>query len=208
MMQSGEKGFGSLTYTAGLKFFQRRQKLKEPRKGNKKRKAANDIDAGIEEASTAGAAENPAKKLKKAAIHTKSAIHTNEDGVEDVSHIHIDGEDEDRVPVFDTCDEVRKKMNVFLRRDDVTQAAFLRALHAELRGRKKTSRLQSSQLARFRQMKGANSGNTSAIFYAAYVYFEKLRLMHGKPKTKHREEMEVIWGSNGGFDVDTPSSRG
>ncbi|KAF8427355.1 hypothetical protein EV426DRAFT_520274, partial [Tirmania nivea] len=129
-------------------------------------------------------------------------------GVEDVSDIHLDGEETDTVPVYDTCDEIRKKLTVYLRREGVTQAALLRALHAELRGKKMTSRLQSSQLARFLQMKGANTGNTSALFYASYVYFEKLRVKQGKPKSNHREEMERIWKEDGGFDIETPSSRG
>ena len=154
------------------------------------------------------------KKTKKAAASSSGggSAAGKEDtaggGVEDVSDIHLDGEEADKVPVYDTCDEVRRKLTAYLRREGVTQAALLRVLHAELRGGKKTSRLQSSQLARFLQMKGANTGNTSALFYASYVYFEKLRVKQGKPKSKHREEMERIWRKDGGFDIETPSSRG
>ena len=32
----------------------------------------------------------------------------------DVSNIHLDGEEHDDVPVYDTCDEVRKKIKAFL----------------------------------------------------------------------------------------------
>ena len=52
---------------------------------------------------------------------------------------------------------------------------------------------------------GTNTG-TSILFYASYVYFEKLRVKQRKPKSKHREEMEHIWGEDG-FDIET-SSRG
>ena len=154
-----------------------------------------------------------AKKTKKPTASSSGNGGTSKEdgaagGVEDVSDIHLDGEETDTVPVYDTCDEIRKKLTVYLRREGVTQAALLRALHAELRGKKMTSRLQSSQLARFLQMKGANTGNTSALFYASYVYFEKLRVKQEKPKSKHREEMERIWGKDGGFDIETPSSRG
>jgi hypothetical protein len=31
------------------------------------------------------------------------------------------------------------------------------------------------------------------VFYAAYVFFEKLRIYEGKAKTKTREEMERVW---------------
>lgn len=51
----------------------------------------------------------------------------------------------------------------------------------------------------FLSKKGAMAGNTSAVFYASYVYFEKLRLAQGKPKPKHRIDMEGIYPE--GMDV-------
>ena len=36
-------------------------------------------------------------------------------------------------------------------------------------------------------------------FYSAYVCFEKLRLREGKKKSKKREEMEEVWGVEGGM---------
>lgn len=56
--------------------------------------------------------------------------------------------------------------------------------------------------------KGADTGNTSCVFYAAYVFFEKLRVQEGKPKSKHREEMEAIWASKGGFNTTRGHQRG
>ena len=188
-----------------------------PKTGGRGRGATKRKTGKTAEADASGdASASTTKKTKKPAASTSGSggggSTTKEDGagggVEDVSDIHLDGEETDTVPVYDTCDEIRKKLTVYLRREGVTQAALLRALHAELRGKKMTSRLQSSQLARFLQMKGANTGNTSALFYASYVYFEKLREKQGKPKSKHREEMERIWRKDGGFDIETPSSRG
>lgn len=46
------------------------------------------------------------------------------------------------------------------------------------------------------------------MFYAAYVYFEKVRLAEGKPKSKHRLKMEEIWGDKGGFNVTRGHHRG
>jgi hypothetical protein len=46
------------------------------------------------------------------------------------------------------------------------------------------------------------------VFYAAYVFFEKLRLAEGKQKSKHRLEMEEIWGGKGGFNITRGHSRG
>jgi hypothetical protein len=38
------------------------------------------------------------------------------------------------------------------------------------------------------------------VYYGAYVYFEKLRVAEGKPKSAKREKMEVEYGHDGGVD--------
>lgn len=55
-------------------------------------------------------------------------------------------------------------------------------------------------------MKGALTGGSSSVFYGAYVFFEKIRVAEGKPKTQHRLDMEAFWGSQGG--VSRESERG
>ncbi|KFY68131.1 hypothetical protein V496_01275 [Pseudogymnoascus sp. VKM F-4515 (FW-2607)] len=108
----------------------------------------------------------------------------------DVSSIHLDGEEHEDVPVYDTCDEVRKKIRAFLCQGGVTQAAFLREVAKTFgNGRK----IQANMLNGFLGKKGPNSGNVSSIFYASYVFFEKMRIRDGKPKSAFREEMEDIW---------------
>ena len=42
-------------------------------------------------------------------------------------------------------------------------------------------------------MSGVQAGAHDVAFYAAYVYFEKIRQKEGKKKTKKRERMEEIW---------------
>ncbi|KAL1304694.1 hypothetical protein AAFC00_003646 [Neodothiora populina] len=64
--------------------------------------------------------------------------------------------------------------------------------------------MQSTSLNRFREAKGPDGGNTNSVFYAACVFFEKIRVKEGKPKSKHRQEMEAAWGDQGGFDTKTP----
>ena len=108
----------------------------------------------------------------------------------DVSNIHLDGEEDDDVPVYDTCDEVRKKIRAFLCQDGVSKAAFLREVAKTFgNGRK----IQANMLNQFLSKKGPNSGNLSSVFYASYVFFEKISIRDGKPKTAFREEMEDIW---------------
>ncbi|KAF2875409.1 hypothetical protein BDV95DRAFT_590911 [Massariosphaeria phaeospora] len=103
------------------------------------------------------------------------------------------------VEVYDTCDEIRRKINAHLRKPEITQAAFLREIAAQFHTANK--KIQSKQLNDFRSKKGAYTGNTSVVFYGAYVYFEKLRLGEGKPKSKAREEMERIYRAEGGIEV-------
>jgi hypothetical protein len=123
----------------------------------------------------------------------------------DVSGIHLEGEEEVEVPVYNTCDEIRKKINAFLREPGVTQAAFLREIAKTYPNGKKT---QSKVLNDFLGKKGPSAGNTSSAFYASYVFFEKMRIRDGKPKSKFREEMEEEYAGDWpdfkpGFDVKT-----
>ena len=137
----------------------------------------------------------PLKKQKTSAAGDKTSA------VVDISDIYLSGEDDDDVPVFDTCDEVRKKIDAHLRKPGVTQAQFCRDIYAQLKGPCRPARVfQSSQLAVFRNNMGPISGAKSKVFYAAYVFFEKLRIKQGKPKSKHRLEMEEVWGFQGGLD--------
>ncbi|KAF1812217.1 hypothetical protein P152DRAFT_28584 [Eremomyces bilateralis CBS 781.70] len=114
----------------------------------------------------------------------------------DVSAIHLDGEDANAVEVYDTCDEVRRKVDAQLRKPGVTQAALMRAIKAQFHPPKS---LSSSSLQNFRNKRGANAGATSDVFYGAYVFFEKMRLKEGKPKSAHRQRMEQEWPR--GFDL-------
>ncbi len=128
----------------------------------------------------------PKKKVKKSEAIVKN----------DVSGIHLDGEAEVNVPVFDSCDEVRKKISAYLREPGVTQAGFLREIAKTYPEGKK---IQSKVLNDFLGKRGASAGNTSSVFYSSYVFFEKMRIRDGKPKSKHRQEMEKQ--HPGGFDV-------
>lgn len=44
----------------------------------------------------------------------------------------------------------------------------------------------------FLKQKGPLAGNTNATYYAAYVFFEKLRIKQKKPKSEDREIMEEL----------------
>lgn len=123
----------------------------------------------------------------------------------DLSNIHLPGEETDEVPVYDTCDEIRKKMNAHLKTPGLTAAQFCRDIYAQLR-EPTVKCFQSKQLNDFRTKKGPNAGCTSKVFYAAYVYFEKKRIAEGEPKSEHRLNMESIWPD--GFDLENDGRGG
>lgn len=126
----------------------------------------------------------PKKKVKAAEEAAKN----------DVSGIHLEGEAEQAVPVYDSCDEVRRKITAYLRQPGVTQAGFLREIAKTYPEGKK---IQSKVLNDFLGKTGATAGNTSSVFYGSYVFFEKLRIRDNKPKSKHRETMEKEYAGEG-----------
>jgi len=79
-----------------------------------------------------------------------------------------------------------------LAKDGVTQADFLRAIIVAAYGQDSTQKLTASSLYSFLKQKGPLAGNTSRVYYAAYVLFEKLRVKQGKAKSTDREIMEEI----------------
>ncbi|KAK7960299.1 hypothetical protein PG988_011513 [Apiospora saccharicola] len=119
--------------------------------------------------------------------------------IPDISGIHLPGEETDQVPIHDTCDVVREKIDEHLATCRVSQAQFCRDIHAHgLNSPTRCKGIQPKQLTEFRHKNGSNAGATSIVFYAAYVYFEKIRLAQDQPKSKFRLEMEKRWPD--GFD--------
>ncbi|KAK4196958.1 hypothetical protein QBC40DRAFT_342359 [Triangularia verruculosa] len=179
-------GSGFAAYDSAWEWFKKREMLGIPLPVGKKQKTTTASVAASAPAAT-GTSSASAPKTKTPASATP-----------DISSITLPGEETDSVPVFDSCDEMRRKINLHLKKDGVTQASFLRDIYAQLHGPSKPGKcFQSVQLQRFRGMKGSNCGAKSALYYGAYVFFEKIRIKEGKPKTKHRLEMEQLWGPGG-----------
>lgn len=105
------------------------------------------------------------------------------------------------MPVYDTCDDIRRQITAYLKKPGVTQAQFGRDLLAQFHTDKGPKGISASQMQSFRGKKGPDAGNTSSVFYSAYVFFEKMRIKQGKPKSQKRKEMEEVWGPNG-FDTE------
>lgn len=134
----------------------------------------------------------PKSKKPKTAASAKAAAE-----ILDVSGVdELYGEETGSVPVFDTCEEIRKKIRHVLARDGITQAAFIREINKNLPEGQSVS---AANMRYFMGRKGPRDGNTNITFYAAYIFFEKKRIKAGKPKTDFREDMEAAWGPLG-FD--------
>lgn len=159
-MTGSDEGSGTTIYPRAFRFFRKRE---------------------LQGLKAAPARKPATKKPRKAA---------QQDQLLDVGGVALDGEDTEEVPVYDTCDEVRRKVRAFLRKPDVSQQAFCRAISACCEEDRK---VQSRQLNAFLGKKGPMEGNTSPAFYGSYVFLEKLRIKEGKPKSKMREEMEGIY---------------
>ncbi len=109
----------------------------------------------------------------------------------------LPGEEKDEVPVFDTCDDIRTKIKRYMRETPhPTGAGFVGTANRALP--EDSDRKAGSQtLTKFLNAKGPRKGAEGNVFHTAYVFFEKLRIKQGKPKSKKREEMEKAWGRQG-----------
>lgn len=176
-----DSGRNISVYENAWRFFKKRQLngIQMPPLKRAKRGLEDLVWAAIQK-STAKPAKIPAKKTASKGDLEKY----------DVSDIYLDGEDEGEVEIYETCDSIRAMVAAHLAKDDVIQASFLREVSKCFGDNAK--KMSAAQLKSFMSKEGAHSGATSAFFYGAYVYFEKLRIKNGE-KSEFREEMEDIW---------------
>ncbi|KAM7185234.1 hypothetical protein V8F33_012518 [Rhypophila sp. PSN 637] len=117
----------------------------------------------------------------------------------DVSGVSLDHDldEEGEVRVFDTCDTIRRKIRTFLTKyesEGVMQAAFLHAVsNAAFSETQPRRKIQHAQLTTFMGQRGTMTGNTTGVYYAAYVFFEKLRIKEGKNKFADRKVVESYY---------------
>ncbi|TID20722.1 hypothetical protein E6O75_ATG05486 [Venturia nashicola] len=191
MGQNGpQKGAGSETYTSALQYFQKYEAMGMPIPTSKKARSERSV-------STVSASSSPS-------VTSTTAIPCAADIATAHATITLDGEYSDSVSVYDTCDDIRRKINAYLQKSPEPQASFLRTLMSQYHTQTKT--IQSVQLQRFRNMAGPDAGNTNPVYYAAYVFFEKERMRTDKAKSEGRKKMEAIYPS--GMGTDRPVRKG
>ena len=149
------------TYLAGARL------LEEARHDEEKAKKSAGSSTKRKAAAATGEAPTSKKSKKDQAIMLIERINAVE-GVSD------DGK------VFDSCPELVTKIKDFLQRDGITKAMLLKAL----------GDINSNSLNRF--LIGKQQDQCGNVTYKrAYVFFEKLRLMEGKPKSSKRLSNEA-----------------
>ena len=162
------------TYWAAARLLARVAHEKELDKKSGKRKATK---------ATAGPASATAtKKAKTTGEESPPRNRTNAevklDALELVRRVvSVEGVPED--VVYDTCNQVVTKIKEFLQRDGMTKANLLLAL----------GNINSNSLTKF--LSGKKQDQCGNVTYrAAYVFFEKLRILEGKKKSPARVKNE------------------
>ncbi|KAI0735296.1 hypothetical protein C8Q76DRAFT_711753 [Earliella scabrosa] len=129
-------------------------------------KKARVSDAGEASSSTSGA-----KKGKAAAASAPKHW----------SEVVLEGEEEGEVPIYDDCNEVRRKIRLLQKEPGFKITHWL----------KEIGNINSNSFQRFMKASGPTGGATNGTYYAAYVYFEKVRIAEGKKKTAKRLRNEA-----------------
>lgn len=122
----------------------------------------------------------------------------------DFLQTELPGEPTDSVPVYDTCDDVRRKVAAWLREPKVTQAQFCRDLHAQMHtDEKKGASASANSLQSFRGHSGPVEGGTAK--FSTRLMFSSRRRGWQRGRAKRRRGRrwrrfglkEWIWRSLG-----------
>ncbi|KAJ8076339.1 hypothetical protein PM082_000760 [Marasmius tenuissimus] len=152
-------------------------------------------------------AKKGGKDTEKATSTTSASASSSSSNPVDLFSIVLDDEEEGQVEIYDSCDEIRRKILDHLDTTGCTKAAFLRDIARAGYGHVTSQiKIQSKQLNDFLEKDGATAGSTSRVFYGSYVYFEKKRLAEGQPKSDHRLDMEDAWEGQGGLPRERPQA--
>lgn len=94
--------------------------------------------------------------------------------------VTLEGEDEGEVPLYDDCNDVRRKIRVLMKTPGWKVTQWLKDIGG----------INSNSYGRFMKDSGATCGATNGTYVAAYIYFEKVRIFEGKKKSAKRLRME------------------
>ncbi|KAJ8084172.1 hypothetical protein PM082_002939 [Marasmius tenuissimus] len=147
----------------------------------RKSEALNDPEEvdSVDHAST-NASTSRSKKARVA--EASSSTSKQKDAPKSWKDVELEDEDDGSVPIFDLPGEVRRKIRLLLKTPNF-----------------KIGNINSNSYNRFMSMRGPLDGAQNGTYYAAYVYFEKVRIAEGKRKTPKRIENEKAYAARGGL---------
>ncbi|TFY83396.1 hypothetical protein EWM64_g609 [Hericium alpestre] len=90
--------------------------------------------------------------------------------------IVLEGEAEGDVPIYDDCNEIRRKIRLLQKEPGFKVTHWLK----EIGG------INNNSFGRFMKATGPSGGASNGTYEAAYIYFEKRRIAEGKKKTPKR----------------------
>ncbi|KAI0651736.1 hypothetical protein C8Q79DRAFT_1004999 [Trametes meyenii] len=99
----------------------------------------------------------------------------------------LEGEEEGDLPIYDDCNDIRRKIRILQREPNFKITHWL----------KEIGNINNNSYQRFMKATGATGGASNGTYYAAYVYFEKVRIAEGKKKSAKRLRNEE--GHSGGL---------
>ncbi|KAK7058835.1 hypothetical protein VNI00_001459 [Paramarasmius palmivorus] len=125
----------------------------------------------------------PAKKARlsePSSSKTKGKAKGKEEQPSSWQDVVLETNDDGTIPVYDDCAEVRRKIR------QLTQTPGFKITH----WLKDIGNINNNSYNRFMKEKGRTDGASNGTYYAAYVYFEKVRIAQGKKKTAGRKANE------------------
>ncbi|KAI0670020.1 hypothetical protein C8Q78DRAFT_975923 [Trametes maxima] len=93
----------------------------------------------------------------------------------------LEGEEEVSNNGSDDCNDIRRKILALQKEPDFKVTHWL----------KEIGNINNNSYQRFMKASGATGGASNGTYYAAYVYFEKVRIAQGKKKTAKRIRNEA-----------------
>ncbi|KAI0762867.1 hypothetical protein C8Q74DRAFT_1182392, partial [Fomes fomentarius] len=100
----------------------------------------------------------------------------------DWREVVLEGEAEVSVYKYaDDCNEIRRKIHLLQKEPKFKITHWLKHI----------GNINSNSFQRFMKASGPTGGASNGTYYAAYVYFEKVRIAEGKKKTAKRQRNEI-----------------
>ncbi|KAJ7655026.1 hypothetical protein DFH06DRAFT_992842 [Mycena polygramma] len=94
--------------------------------------------------------------------------------------VELETDPDGEIPVYDTPGDVRRKIRALLSTPGFKVTHWLQ----EIGG------INSNSYGRFMKEKNKHDGAANGTYYAAYCYFEKVRIAENKPKSAGRKKAE------------------